>query len=206
MTQGKQLYQGCWLPVKLTKGVYAGSTLLFVAFWKEARATADYDTDNGDAYPTSFMNVYTGILGENNYDTHSAYSLSDLLNPAAAAGKVAATNNNYRIRFIKQFQSIGVLKDPQRWAKEIEVTIKANSQARYAMAAYAKRAGKTETIGIDQDLVFIIQAVSNYTVTTTISTIFGAPIYEGASTVINTKKTLVGSGWIEQMVDPSSHS
>ncbi|SBS36533.1 hypothetical protein MSP8886_03743 [Marinomonas spartinae] len=66
----KQLYLGCWLPVVLTKGAYAGSTLLFVAFWNKAHSVGNYDTDKGDAKPASFMNLYTGILGPNAIDTY----------------------------------------------------------------------------------------------------------------------------------------
>ncbi|MDH5181943.1 MAG: hypothetical protein OEY07_19945, partial [Gammaproteobacteria bacterium] len=201
--QNSQLYLGCWLPVILTKGPYAGSTLLFVAFWKEARRIADYDTNKGDASPVSFMNLYTGLLGDDNADTHSAYTISDLLNPSeAAAGKPNSNpeNNNYQIRYMKQIRSIGDLPDPQRWASEIEVTVKAWSQARYALSAYARRAGQVEASGIDQDLTFIIKVVSQYTCITVLSTEFDAPIYEGASRIYSDNGAEVGIGWVEQMV------
>lgn len=205
----KQLYLGCWLPVILTDGAYAGSTLLFVAFWDSARAVANYDTDNkGDAKPNSFMNLYTGLLGPNAADIHSAYTVSDLLNPGAATGEKPNPENNYRIQYTKQFQSIGDLPDPQRWASEIEVTVKAHSQVRYALSAYAKRAGKEETSGVDKNLTFLIQTISPYTSTTMLSSDLSAPIYEGASRIYmvdgsNNKKE-IGSGWVEQMVGTPS--
>lgn len=196
----KQLYLGCWLPVVLTEGAYAGSTLLFVAFWNKARAVANYDTDQGDANPNSFMNLYTGLLGPESADTHSAYTVSDLLNPMAAIAPNTKPENNYRIQFTKQFTSIGNLTDPGRWASEIQVTVKAFSQARFALAAYAKRAGRAEASGVDRDLTFTIKAVSPYTNTTMLSSEFSAPIYEGASRIYAEDGTEVGSGWIEQMV------
>lgn len=201
LQQSQQLYVGCWLPLMLENGPYSGATLLFVAFWNKAKSIADYDTDAGDAKPNSFMNLYTGLLGTNGSDPQSAYTLSDLLNPVdAVSPSHGNTNNAYRIHFTEQFQRIGSLPDPQRWASEIEVTVKALSQARYALAAYAKRAGQAETSGVDQDLTFIIKAVSPYTHTTTLSSTLGAPIYEGASRIYDTEGNAIGSGWIEQMV------
>lgn len=198
--QNKQLYQGCWLPVSLDAGPYAGSTLLFVSFWNEAKPVANYDTDNGDAQPNSFMNLYTGLLGPQAADTHSAYTISDLLNPAAAADGAAIDKYNYRIQFTEQFQSICDVTDPQRWASEIQVTVKANSQARFALAAYAMRAGREEVAGIDKDLVFTLKTLSPNTHTTMISSAAGAPIYEGASRIYDEQGQVVGSGWVEQMV------
>lgn len=196
---GGQLYLGCWLPLILTAGPYAGSTLLFVAFWKEARPVADYDTDRGDAHAKSFMNLYTGLLGPGAADPHSAYTLSDLLNP----GGFLESKNHYRIHFTKPFQKAGDLPDPQRWASEIQVTVAAHSQARYALSAYAKRAGRDESLGIDQDLTFTLEAVSALTTGIMISTKLGPPIYEGASRVYAEGGEEVGSGWIEQIVgDP----
>ena len=197
----KQLYVGCSLPLILTEGTYAGSTLLFAVFWKKAKPIADYDTET-DAYPNSFMNLYTGLLGDNAYDLYSAYTQSDCLNPALAAKEPTKSPkpNNFRIQFTQQFQSIGDLPDPQRWASEIEVTVKAYSQARYALSAYAKRADQVEATGIDADLTFTIKALSPYTTTTPVSSDFSPPIYEGASLIYSEKGTEIGTGWIEQMV------
>lgn len=201
----KQLYLGCWLPVILTSGVYDGATLLFVAFWDKAKLVADYDTQT-DAHPNSFMNLYTGLSASGPNDTASAYTVSDFLQPDlvdsnGTAGEPA--KQNYRIQFTEQFDHIGTMTDPQRWAKEIKVTVKAHTQARYALAAYAHRSGRTESSGVDSDITFTIKTLSPYTHATMISTKMGPPIYEGASCIFDSSGDEVGVGWVEQMIgDP----
>ena len=203
-----QLYTGCWLPVILTEGPYAGATLLFTAFWNSAQQRAKYDTNAGSgeygAKPNSFMNLYTGIIGGNTYDPQSAYTISDILNPKEAYQGDKGSTNNYRIHFTKQFDKIGNLPDPERWGSEIKVTVNKHTQARYALSAYAHRAGNTEPQGPDTDLTFTIKALNRYTTTTPLSSILAAPVFEGASRIYASDGTEVGVGWIEQMVGKPS--
>jgi hypothetical protein len=197
-----QLYRGCWLALSIDDGPYTGVSGDFVAFWNKARAVADYDTDRRDA-GGGFMNLYLGILQDQaRYDPVSAYTVTDALVPGPGPGRLP-----YRIQFTEQFQKIGDLPDPQRWAKTIQITVKGGTQARYALAAYARRADRHEAQSVDEDVVFTLRAASPYTTTTPISTCISPPVYEGAATLHDERGNTIGTAWVEQMVgDPGERA
>lgn len=201
-TQGQlpQLYQGCWFGLTLTGGHYAGISAVFVAiwsqlYWQRPGNLGNYDTDYiseegvKDAWG-GFMNLYLGMLKRGDcYDPMSAYVLTDVLDMNNMP------SDRYRIRFTEQITDISDIQDPQRWAKTIEITVKGHSQARYALAAYAKRGEREENPAIDQDVVFTLNIVSPHTITTV-----GSSIYEGAAEVKDSEGNVIGSAWVEQMV------
>lgn len=190
----KQLYCGCWLALTLTQGLYKDISAVFVAFWREARIIGDYDTDKKNDAIGGFMNLYLGLLKRGDYyDPVSAYTLTDVLEMNDHAPLIS---HPYRIHFTEQFSKIGNLPDPERWAKTIEITVKGSTQARHALAAYAKRVESKEPQTVDQDVVFTLNTVSRYTVTT----LQGSSFYEGAAEVKDGEGNLIGSAWVEQMV------
>jgi hypothetical protein len=197
--ESSQLYCGCWLAINLSDGPYAGIAADFVAFWGEARRIANYDTDEGDA-TGGFMNLYLGILGEGEaYDPLSAYSIADVLN-----GGGSPSRSPYRLRFTSQISSREDVDDPERWAKTIEITIRGGSQARYAMAAYARRSGRAEASSIGEDLALRLSVASQHTITTPISEKISPPVFEGAAIVADGRGSIIGSAWVEQMVGAPS--
>jgi hypothetical protein len=196
-TEGRllpSLYCGCWLSVTIDHGPYAGVTADFVAFWHPPRPKGDYDTQRGDA-SGGFMNLYLGILRNPSYDPVSAYTVSDQL-----VCLRECVRQPYRILFAEPFPEVQGLPDAGRWAKTIQVTIKGDTQARYALAAYAKRANPDAKESVSDDIVLTLRTLSPYTTTTPISQRVAGTIYEGAAVVENDAGVVVGTGWVEQMV------
>ncbi len=192
------LYNGNWIAVEFTQGIYKGASMVFVPFWnKTPSTTPPYPDTNDKAWSVNgWADLYTGIIGN---DTASAYTVPETLvagNPEPGTNPPAGWVNPFEIKYLKLAnQEKYSLLFP--WVRELQVKISANSQMRYALAAYAHRLNPSVVDDPNQPIIINIRTLSPVTQNIFFSDKF-TQAYEGAA--IATVNGVKEPSWVEQMV------
>ena len=195
------LYNGNWIPVCFTEGLYKGACLVTATFWtKYKKYPKDQSTDDLDWSNIGFQVLYTGVIPNR---VASATTLLETLYPETPVPHVPADRDErppYRVTLDAFVPERYGMAFP--WVQEATVTVRARSRIREALASYAnaynpgKRPDSTK-----KDLVIKIRALSPVTQNTLFDPAV-AQYYEGAAIpTINQRE--VGFSWLEHMVCPN---
>ncbi len=218
-------YVGNWIPLQITSGPYQGFSMAFSVLWDQAIERPDPDgpnaqsSDNFTWSRVGFSHGYSGILEG---DITSAYPLAQAMLPGLPLiPKTQPKNTNWQNPFevlIKGYvDTRKYTSSAFPWAQEIDITLRAGTRLRMAMASYANERCKflnpsCQSILDDgmTDLTFSLKALSPVSQVTIVSPKENvAPFFEGAATftISGGEATQpsegAGVGWIEHMGGPN---
>ena len=200
---GISLYTGNWIYTQFTDGIYKGAAVVVVPFWnKTEKNPSDQSTELNSWSSAGFLNVFTGLIAD---DPASAYTVNDVLvkgNPAIVAEPPLAWRRPFTLKLVN-FANADKYDLLFPWATEAELTIKGNTQARFALAAYAMRLNPNIKDDPSKPLVINIKAINQANE----HILFSKKItqYSEAAAISRVNSKVVGNGWIEHMVKVDGH-
>jgi hypothetical protein len=195
------LYNGNWIPIQFTDGLYEGASMVFNIYWdRDSQRNHQQTTDDYNWSKAGLASLYTAILPDN---ITSAYTITELMLPGLP--KISETNpheagwkNPFEVRFLDFVdQKFG---PSYPWVSELQITVRANSRLRHALAVYAnlKHGRWDEPVDFpDSDLVLIVKSLYPEIQNTMFSPQVGQ-YYESAATAY-LEGVEVGNSWIEHM-------
>ncbi|NEV65290.1 hypothetical protein [Thiorhodococcus minor] len=204
-TDTKSLYHGNWIPIQFSQGPYEGASMVFNVYWdKYVPRPSDQTTDSYSWSKAGWGSLYTGILPDN---VTSAYSLTELMVPglpviAEEDPRESGWVNPFEVRFIDFVEE--KYRPAYPWVTKIEITVRAHSRLRTALASYANlKSGRWDQPTDFADTDLILSVISLYPdIENTMFASEVAQYYESAAVVL-IDNIEVGYAWIEHMGQPN---